>query len=168
MPCMISFVHDSQSYEEWEGSEKFKMKIFVSRRIWTINFCPVRILTQCLRPFSYYDRFSNLRKTFTESLHTIRMNPRVTCLYSSMQALTTRLIPVFDTNLTQRITFTSIDVRICSRITRYTWKQSVSIKLIKSIFCLSKKEHGSLPNHIAWTLTARRICPGHGISSLLI
>ena len=32
-------------------------------------------------------------------------------------------------------------------------------------FC---KEHGSLPNHIARTLTARRICLGRSKSSILI
>ena len=31
-----------------------------------------------------------------------------------------------------------------------------------------KKEHGSLPNHIARTLTARRICLGRSKSSILI
>ena len=30
------------------------------------------------------------------------------------------------------------------------------------------KEHGSLPHHIAQTLTARRICLGHSKSSILI
>ena len=30
------------------------------------------------------------------------------------------------------------------------------------------KEHGLLPHHIARTLTARRICLGHSISSILI
>ena len=31
----------------------------------------------------------------------------------------------------------------------------------------AKKEHGSLPNHIAQTLTARRICLGRSKSSIL-
>ena len=33
---------------------------------------------------------------------------------------------------------------------------------------MGTKEHGSLPHHIARTLTARRICLGHSKSSILI
>ena len=49
--CLISYVWALSDCEQWEGSEKFKMKIYVSSWIWTTNLLPVRMLTQHPRPF---------------------------------------------------------------------------------------------------------------------
>ena len=47
-------------------------------------------------------------------------------------------------------------------VTYFSWKYFVKFNI------LITKEHGSLPNHIARTLTARRICLGRSKSSILI
>ena len=46
--------------------------------------------------------------------------------------------------------------------------QSKGFKNYENIIVILQKEHGSLPNHIARTLTARRICLGGSKCPILI
>ena len=47
-------------------------------------------------------------------------------------------------------------------------KKNVIIIKFGGILIKTSEKHGPLPHHIARTLTARRICLGHSISSILI
>ena len=72
------------------------------------------------------------------------------------------------------ITFSKPSPDLIRRLQNKTWSifsffnTVLACVFVTAGLCFRAKEHGSLPHHIARTLTARKICLGHRISSILI